>query len=510
MEKVRVRFAPSPTGPLHIGGVRTALYNYLLARQTGGTMVLRIEDTDQNRLVAGAEKYILESLAWVGISIDEGPAQGGPYAPYRQSERKDIYRQYAEALVKSGHAYYAFDNEEELDAMREQLRKSGTDQLQYGSTTRLQMRNSLTLTAEETREWIRSREYVIRLKVEPGQTIALADLIRGRVEVDSGQIDDKVLMKSDGMPTYHLANVVDDYLMKVTHVIRGEEWLPSAPLHVLLYRYLGWEHVMPRFAHLPLLLKPDGNGKLSKRDADRMGFPIFPLNWTDPVSGEVSKGFLESGYLPEALINFLALLGWNPGTEQELFTVEELIRSFSLERIHKSGSKFDIHKAQWFNQQYLRKLTDGQLAEMLTSSLNQAGIPAPMEKVVAICRLLRERITFPGDLWKQGQVFFGAPETYDESTVSRKWNPEVRRTLAGLALTMQGRTALTSASAKATLEEVCRKEGVAPGKVLPMLRVALTGSSTGPDLMTTIEILGGPEVARRIEKMAGTLATAPP
>jgi glutamyl-tRNA synthetase len=488
--------------------VRTALYNYLLARQTGGTMILRIEDTDQNRLVPGAEVYILEALAWAGVGIDEGPAQGGPFAPYRQSERKHIYRQYAEALVKSGHAYYAFDSEEELDALREQLRKAGADQLQYGIATRGQMRNSLTLTEAETQEWIRSREYVVRLKVEPGETIVLEDLIRGRVEVISDQIDDKVLMKSDGMPTYHLANVVDDYLMKVTHVIRGEEWLPSAPLHVLLYRYLGWEPVMPRFAHLPLLLKPDGNGKLSKRDADRMGFPIFPLDWRDPLSGEVSKGFRETGYLPEALINFLALLGWNPGTEQELFTVEELIKSFSLERIHKAGSKFDIHKAQWFNQQYLRKLSDTQLAEMLSASLSNAGIPVPAGKVLGICRLLRERITFPGDLWKQGQIFFEAPITYDAPTVSKKWNPEAGRTLTSFALMVRRKPALTSATAKAALEEACMKEGVPPGKVLPMLRVAVTGAPTGPDLMTTLEILGGQEVADRIEKMTGTLASA--
>ena len=352
MREVRVRFAPSPTGALHIGGVRTALYNYLLARKHGGKMLLRIEDTDQTRYVPGAEEYIIQALKWVGIEIDEGLGVGGPHAPYRQSERKPMYMQYAEKLVADGNAYYAFDTEEELEAMRERLKKAGVATPQYNSITRTQMRNSVSLSESEVKALLKDGvPYVIRLKVPRKEEVRLNDLIRGWVMVHSSQIDDKVLMKSDGMPTYHLANVVDDYLMKISHVIRGEEWLPSAPLHVLLYKFLGWEDDMPQFAHLPLLLKPNGDGKLSKRDADQMGFPIFPLDWADPNTKEKAIGFREAGYLPEALVNFLAFLGWNPGTTQEIFSIQELIEAFSIERIGKAGAKFDIHKAQWFNQQ---------------------------------------------------------------------------------------------------------------------------------------------------------------
>src|SRR5687767_1579447 len=368
MREVRVRFAPSPTGALHIGGVRTALYNFLLARQNKGTMILRIEDTDQNRYVPGAEEYILQSLAWVGITIDEGVGVGGPYAPYRQSERKPMYMQYAQQLIDDGFAYYAFDTEQELDAMRERLKTAGVASPQYNSITRMQMRNSLTLLEDEVKALLDANTpYVVRLKVPRKEEVRLNDIIRGWVMVHSSQIDDKVLMKSDGMPTYHLANVVDDYLMKISHVIRGEEWLPSAPLHVLLYRFLGWEKEMPLFAHLPLILKPDGNGKLSKRDAARFGFPIFPLNWE--TNGETSTGYREEGYLPEAMINFLGVLGWTPGTEKEMFSMQELIRDFSLGRINKAGARFDIQKAQWFNQQYLRSKSDTELAGFLTDSL---------------------------------------------------------------------------------------------------------------------------------------------
>ncbi|MEQ8425291.1 MAG: glutamate--tRNA ligase, partial [Cyclobacteriaceae bacterium] len=350
MREVRVRFAPSPTGALHIGGVRTALYNFLLAKKHRGKMILRIEDTDQNRFVAGAEEYIKEALAWVGIQFDEGPDSGGPYAPYRQSERKPIYAQYARQLVESGHAYYAFDSGQELEEMRNRLKSDKGSNPQYDSSTRMEMKNSLTLSKEEVSNQIQNSEpYVIRLKVNASEEIVLNDLIRGKVVVNSSQIDDKVLMKSDGMPTYHLANVVDDYLMQISHVIRGEEWLPSAPLHILTYKYLGWENDMPEFAHLPLLLKPDGHGKLSKRDADQMGFPIFPLNWKDPQSNDLSEGFREKGYLPEALLNFLAFLGWNPGTEKELFSIKELIDAFEISRVGKAGAKFDIQKAKWFN-----------------------------------------------------------------------------------------------------------------------------------------------------------------
>ena len=384
---VRVRFAPSPTGPLHIGGVRTALYNYLFARQMGGQMLLRIEDTDQNRFVPGAENYILESLQWVGIQIDEGAGVGGPHAPYRQSERKEMYRQYAEQLVAADKAYYAFDTPEDLDAMRQQFEGQGSA-FQYNALTRTRLNNSLTLPADETQAKLQAGEpYVIRLKVPAKEEIRLNDLIRGWVVVHSSQIDDKVLLKADGMPTYHLANVVDDHLMEISHVIRGEEWLPSAPLHVLLYKYLGWESTMPQFAHLPLLLKPDGNGKLSKRDADLGGFPIFPLEWTDPFNGTVAKGFREDGYLPEAVVNFLAFLGWNPGTEQELFSIDELIQAFSLERISKHGAKFDINKAKWFNQQYLKQTSDATLATQFLADIE----PTKAAKIVHLLYLRRSR-----------------------------------------------------------------------------------------------------------------------
>jgi glutamyl-tRNA synthetase len=397
MDNVRVRFAPSPTGALHIGGVRTALYNYLLARKHGGTMILRIEDTDQTRYVPGAEEYIIESLAWAGIQIDEGVGKGGPHAPYRQSERKPLYKQYAEKLIADGNAYYAFDTEAELEAMRERLKAAGDPNQQYGSQSRMQMSNSLTLSEQAVKEKLEAGVgYVIRLKVPVNQEIRLTDLIRGEVVVNSSQIDDKVLMKSDGMPTYHLANVVDDYLMKISHVIRGEEWLPSAPLHVLLYEFLGWKSAMPRFAHLPLLLKPDGNGKLSKRDADRMGFPIFPLTWTDPATHEVAKGYKESGYLPEALLNFLAFLGWNPGTEKEIFSLQELIDEFTIERIGKAGAKFDIQKAQWYNQHYLRSKSDAELAAYLLADLKNANITcdeAKAQKIAACASASRFRMT---------------------------------------------------------------------------------------------------------------------
>src|SRR5688500_14085852 len=375
MREVRVRFAPSPTGALHIGGVRTALYNFLLARQNKGTMILRIEDTDQNRYVPGAEEYILQSLAWVGITIDEGVGVGGPYAPYRQSERKPMYKQYAQQLIDNGYAYYAFDTEQDLETMRERLKTAGVASPQYNSITRMQMRNSLTLLEDEVKALLDAQTpYVVRLKVPRKEEVRLNDMIRGWVMVHSSQIDDKVLMKSDGMPTYHLANVVDDYLMKISHVIRGEEWLPSAPLHVLLYKFLGWEKQMPEFAHLPLLLKPDGNGKLSKRDADRLGSPIFRLTWQDPETKEVATGYKEAVYLPEAFINFLAFLGWNPGTTQEIFSIEELVQEFSLERINKAGARFDILKAQWYNQHYLRQKPFEELADFLLESLRKENI----------------------------------------------------------------------------------------------------------------------------------------
>lgn len=500
MREVRVRFAPSPTGALHIGGVRTALYNYLLARKYKGTMILRIEDTDQTRFVPGAEDYIVKSLAWAGIEIDEGVGKGGPHSPYRQSERKPIYQEYAQKLVDEGNAYYAFDTPQELEATREQLKAKGISNFQYDSITRMQMKNSLTLQKDEVKQKLSAGEpYVIRLKVPGNEEIRLNDLIRGEVVVDSSQIDDKVLMKSDGMPTYHLANVVDDYLMKISHVIRGEEWLPSAPLHVLLYKYLGWENQMPQFAHLPLLLKPDGNGKLSKRDADKMGFPIFPMNWIDPLSGEQAKGYKESGYLPEALINFLAFLGWNPGTTQEIFSMNQLIETFTIERIGKAGAKFDILKAQWFNQQYLKAKSDEELTPYLLDSLAAEKIECSHEKALKICIVMKERVTFPQDFWLQGKFFFQAPTSFDEQVIAKKWNDETVKVLAAYRDELGKLAVVTSDVAKSTLETVTAKLGIATGKILQPLRVSITGGASGPDLMITMEILGREEVMSRIE-----------
>ncbi len=506
MRDVRVRFAPSPTGALHIGGVRTALYNYLLARKYNGTMILRIEDTDQTRFVPGAEEYILKSLAWVGIKIDEGVGKGGPHSPYRQSERKPTYRQYAQKLIDEGNAYYAFDTPQELEATREQLKAKGISNFQYDSITRLQMKNSLTLQSEEVKEKLEADEaYVIRLKVPAKEEIRLTDLIRGEVVVDSFQIDDKVLMKSDGMPTYHLANVVDDYLMKISHVIRGEEWLPSAPLHVLLYRYLGWEREMPQFAHLPLLLKPDGNGKLSKRDADKMGFPIFPLDWIDPNTNELAKGYKESGYLPEAMINFLAFLGWNPGTTQELFSMEQLIEAFTIERVGKAGAKFDILKAKWFNEQYLKSKTDENLIPYLLNSLARERIDCTKEKALKICSVMKERVTFPQDFWLNGKFFFHAPTQFDEQVVSKKWNEDTVKVLTAYRDEMDKHSSVTAELAKSTLESVTTNLGIAVGKILQALRVSITGGASGPDLMMTMEIIGKDEVVNRLSYALHTI-----
>ncbi|MBD2713521.1 glutamate--tRNA ligase [Microvirga sp. STR05] len=513
--EVRVRFAPSPTGPLHIGGVRTALYNYLLARKLGGKMLLRIEDTDQNRFVPGAEDYIRQSLEWAGIELDESPwtATPGPHAPYRQSERKPMYMQYAQQLIDSGHAYYAFDTAEDLDAMRARLTAAKVPNPQYNSITRAQMRNSLTLPAEEVKQLLESgAQYVIRLKVPRKEEIRFNDLIRGWVVVHSSAVDDKVLMKSDGMPTYHLANIVDDHLMEITHVIRGEEWLPSAPLHVLLYRYFGWEDTMPQFAHLPLLLKPDGTGKLSKRDGDRLGFPVFPLEWhgKDAETGEptVSSGYRESGYLPEAFINFLAFLGWNPGTTQELFTMQELIDSFSIERVSKSPARFDQNKVRWYNEQYLRAKPDAELAQYLQEALNGQGLDVPADKAEQIAALVKERATFPADLAKEAQIFFTRPASYDEQVISKKWNPQVAGALAEFAKQLPAATDTTPDAIKALLTQVVEGQGMKLGQVLQALRVAVTGAAAGPDLMAIMSILGTQETAQRIESAVSALAQA--
>ena len=498
MSSVRVRFAPSPTGALHIGGLRTALYNYLFARSRGGSFILRIEDTDQTRLVPGAEEYIYQALDWLGINPDESPQKGGDFAPYRQSERVGIYQTYAARLVEEGKAYYAFDTPEELEAMRDRLKAAKVANQQYNAITRVTMRNSLTLSAEKVQALMDDGvPYVIRLKVPPKEDIRFEDRIRGWVKVHSSTLDDKVILKSGGFPTYHLANVVDDHLMKITHVIRGEEWLPSAPLHVLLYRFFGWEDSMPEFAHLPLILKPDGNGKLSKRDADRKGFPIYPLNWTDP-QGVASIGFKESGYLPETMINFLALLGWNPGGEKELFSLDELRQQFSLDRIVKSGAKFDINKARWFNQHYLRQQPVEELQEYLSDALKQHKLEATMEKIQKVTELLRDRIVFPGDLWDQGRVYFEAPETYEEQVVKKKWNHQVADMLQQYGEVIKTCELWDHEVAHRELATLLEKAEWGFGKIMPGLRLALTGAGKGPDLMMIMELLGKQETLNRL------------
>ncbi|QJW88203.1 glutamate--tRNA ligase [Spirosoma taeanense] len=504
---VRVRFAPSPTGPLHIGGVRTALYNYLFARKMGGKMLLRIEDTDQNRFVPGAEEYILDALHWVGIEIDEGQGVGGPHAPYRQSERREIYQKEAQRLVDEGKAYYAFDTAEELDAMRKRLEEANAPAAQYNAITRMQMRNSLTMNPDEVKSRMDSGEpYVIRLKTPRKEEVRLNDLIRGWVNVHSSAIDDKVLLKSDGLPTYHLANIVDDHLMGITHVIRGEEWLPSAPLHVLLYRYLGWEDTMPQFAHLPLLLKPEGNGKLSKRDADLGGFPIFPLQWTDPVTGQVARGFREDGYLPEATVNFLALLGWNPGTEQELFTMDELVATFDIAQVHKAGARFDIQKAQWFNHQYIRLRPDAELAPTVQQQAEAAGFTCPIDKAEKIVALLKGRVNFAREIFDEAGTIFHAPATYDEAVMAAKWNDDAVRAVTAFHDALQGYEGeFVADSIKHALSDAMQQAGIKQGKIMQAMRLALTGSGAGPDLMLTMEIIGKAETIQRLETALATL-----
>lgn len=494
---VRVRFAPSPTGPLHIGGVRTALYNYLFAKKNGGSFILRIEDTDQTRYVEGAEEYINQAMKWCGFSPDEGVNEGGEFGPYRQSERKDIYRQYAQQLIDEDKAYYAFDTPEELDAMRERLKEARVANPQYNAFVRMQMNNSLTLSPEEVQAKIDAGEpYVIRIKLPRNEDIRFRDEVRDWVVVNTATLDDKVLMKSDGMPTYHLANIVDDHLMQITHVIRGEEWLPSAPLHVKLYECFGWEP--PIFAHLPLILKPDGNGKLSKRAGDKLGIPVFPIPWTDPSSEESFMSFQEEGFLPEALVNILAFLGWNPGTEQELFSLAELVESFKLDRINKAGARFDIEKAKWFNQQYLKALADAVLGEMLMKELNAQEISASQELTTKIAVALKERVVFVREMVESGRFFFEAPENYDEKTVRKKWTAVATQVLTDYASELSAQTSVTSEQAKEIMMNVVAKDEVPLGRVMPALRLALTGGAGGPDLMDIVHILGPKEVSSRI------------
>ena len=500
MSKVRVRFAPSPTGPLHIGGVRTALYNYLFAKKNGGKMILRIEDTDQKRYVDGAEQYILDSLEWCGIHLDESIIHGGKYGPYRQSQRKEIYRPYAEQLVNNGFAYYAFDTAEELTSMRERMKKAGVTSPQYNSVTRSTMKNSLSLSDDEVKKRLNNEEpYVIRIKMPRNQEVKLFDVIRGWVVVNTNKMDDKVIFKSDGMPTYHLANVVDDYLMKISHVIRGEEWLPSAPLHVLLYEYLGWKSQQPQFAHLPLLLKPDGNGKLSKRDGDRLGFPVFPLNWKNPETGEISLGYKEGGYLPEAFINMLAFLGWNPGTPQEIFSIDDLCETFTLDRVGKSGAKFDFDKTKWFNQQYLRSKSKLELAEMLQVILKKNDISAEINYVANVCQQLKERATFIKDMWSEGKYYFQPPKSYDDKVIRKKWDNDIKDVLNELKIELTELVDFSAENIETVFKLFLEKKKIKMGVLLPVLRVSLTGLAMGPSLFNIAELIGKKETLFRID-----------
>ncbi len=498
-KKVRVRFAPSPTGGLHMGGVRTALFNYLFAKKHNGDFILRIEDTDQNRYVKGAEEYIIESLKWCGIEPNEGVGFGdGPYAPYRQSERKNtsIYMKYAQKLIEAGGAYYAFDTEEELEEMRKRLEAAKVVSPQYNHITRMNMRNSLTLSHDEVQKLLDSGvPYVIRLKVPRNEEIRFYDIIRGWIVVNSSTIDDKVLLKSDGMPTYHLAHIVDDIEMKISHVIRGEEWLPSAPAHVLTYKYLGLENEMPQMAHLPLILKPDGKGKLSKRDTS--GLPMFPLNWHDERTGESYIGYRESGFFPEAFINMLALLGWNPGNNQEILSKEELIQLFSLEKVHKAGAKFDPEKTKWFNQQYLRKKDKYELAKLLQPILEENQINADINYIANVCELIKEKAYFVKDIWEMGKYMFIVPSTYDEKIIQKKWNDESKKMINELLKYLENAEPFTADNIHHTFEKFVQEKGKIDYQ---LLRTLLTGVSSGPSLAHIIEILGKTEVFNRIQK----------
>lgn len=497
-KEIRVRFAPSPTGPLHIGGVRTALYNFLFARKNGGKFILRIEDTDQTRFVPGAEEYIIEAFKWCGIEFDEGVSKGGDYGPYKQSERKKIYKQYAEQLINSGNAYYAFDTPEELSSKRKMF-ESEKKTFTYNAIERNNMRNSLTLNKEAVQKLIdEGAPYVIRFKMPDDEQVIMNDLIRGKVEVNTKVLDDKILFKSDGMPTYHLANIIDDHLMEISHVIRGEEWLPSLPLHVLLYRAFGWEE--PEFAHLPLLLKPDGNGKLSKRDGDRLGFPVFPLNWKDPKSGEIFNGYRENGYFPEAFINMLAMLGWNPGDEREIFSLNELVEAFSIERISKSGAKFDSEKAKWFNHQYLIKKSSEELAEAFIPVLQEHNILADRDFVVKVIDLVKERATFVHDLWDQSYFFFKAPETYDPKAVKKRWKANSYEIITELKDVLGKIDNFTSENTETEVKNWIQKRELGMGAVMNAFRLLIVGALKGPHLFDIIALLGQEETLERLER----------
>lgn len=503
--KVRVRFAPSPTGALHLGGVRTALFNYLFARHHGGDFLLRIEDTDQTRYVPGAEEYIIDSLKWCGLTVDEGVGVGGEYGPYRQSERKELYKKYARQLVESGNAYYSFDTAEELDACRKACEGRGETFI-YNALSRKELKNSLHMDADEVNSLLASgAHYVIRFKMPENENLLLTDIIRGEVHFNSSLLDDKVLYKSDGMPTYHLANIVDDHLMQITHVIRGEEWLPSLPLHVLLYKAFGWEDTMPEFAHLPLILKPVGNGKLSKRDGNKMGFPVFPMEFTDPATGEKWHGYKEDGYFPEAFINMLALLGWNPGTEQEIFTMQELCDLFTLERVKKSGAKFDPEKTKWFNHKYLIAKPDAELAEMLDRILAEHRLSYDRQKLEKICGLMKERANFVSDLFNDSLFFFVAPEGYNEKDSKKYWKEESTALMQELLEILKGIEDFSFANTDKIVSGWIDEKEIGFGKVMNPFRVAIVGAAKGPHMYDIIEILGKEETVRRLEKAIQTL-----
>ena len=495
--KVRVRFAPSPTGALHIGGVRTALYNYLFARQHGGDLVFRIEDTDSTRFVPGAEEYIIESFKWLGIKFDEGVSFGGNYGPYRQSERRDIYKKYVEQLLDAGKAYIAFDTPEELEAKRAEIQN-----FQYDASTRMQMRNSLTMSKEEVDRLIaEGNQYVVRFKIEPGEAVHVDDLIRGNVRIMSDILDDKVLYKSaDQLPTYHLANIVDDHLIEITHVIRGEEWLPSAPLHVLLYKAFGWEDTMPRFAHLPLLLKPEGKGKLSKRDGDRLGFPVFPLEWHDPKTGEVSSGYRESGYFPEAVINFLAFLGWNPGTEREMYSIDELAELFDITKCSKAGARFDYQKGIWFNHEYILAKSAAEIAEIFAPIVAENGVNETMDRITKVVEMMKDRVNFVSELWPLCKFFFVAPTEYDEKTRKKRWKEDSAQQLGELMQVLEGIDDFSVEGQEAIVHQWIEQKEYKLGNIMNAWRLTLVGEGKGPGMFDISAFLGKQETLDRMKR----------
>lgn len=505
MSKVRVRFAPSPTGGLHLGGVRTALFNYLFAKKQGGDFVLRVEDTDQTRFVEGAEEYIYDCLDWCRIPPDESPKHGGPFAPYRQSERKDMYRQYAEQLVQSGHAYYAFDTPEEIEALRERLKTEGQDNLQYGHQSRMLMRNSLTLSGEETKRLIAENvPHVVRIKIEPGQSIVFHDLVKGDIEMSSDTVDDKVLLKADGMPTYHLAVVVDDHAMQITHSFRGEEWLPSAPVHILLYKFFGWENEMPQWAHFPLILKPDGNGKLSKRDGERLGFPVFAMEWNDPKQGLV-KGFKELGFLPQAFINLLAMLGWNDGTEKEIFSLEELMHAFDIERVHSHGAKFDFEKAKWFNHEWIKRSSAATLLPSVIPWFHQEGFDvADMQKNERIIELVKDRCTLLSDFIPQAGFFFKRPEA-NADLIRDKWNDQKKEFFEKVMSEWKQTENWDHAALESSFKSLASEMGIKAGELLAPFRIMLVGGKFGPGVFEIATVIGKEETLKRVQGMISHL-----